>query len=175
MPNMQTKRRSLRRSGHKMTKKTILWLVCCFPIGLMMMWRRRCRWPVAAKCAVSACVALVLAAVILPQTAPTRSEKSGVEYVLAEPSVDVHGPELPSALQEHPVDYESVLHVGNVTPAPTVAAETETYVYATVNSKIYHTTSCRRYCYSAHKYTLYEAHFSGYQPCELCNPGVYGQ
>jgi hypothetical protein len=169
------KRRRTRRFDRKMTKKTILWLVCCFPIGLTMMWRKNCRWPVGVKYVVSACMAILLVAVILPQTAPVRSEKSGVEYVLSEPSVKVHGPELPSALQEHPVDYESVLHVGNVTPAPTIAPATETYVYATISSKLYHTTDCRRFCYSAHKYTLYEAHFSGYQPCDLCNPGVYGQ
>ena len=174
MSKMQTKRRSLRRSGHKMTKKTVLWLVCCFPIGLAMMWRRRCRWPVAVKCAVSACVAVVLAAVILPQTAPVRSEKSGVEYVLSEPSVKVHGPELPSALQEHPIDYESVLH-GAATPAPVETSEPETYVYAAINSKTYHTNTCKRYTAEAHEYTLYAAHFSGYKPCELCNPGVYVQ
>ena len=61
------------------------------------------------------------------------------------------------------------------TPAPAETEDPETYVYATVGSKLYHTTSCRRLCYSSHKYTLYEAHFSGYSPCDLCNPGVYGQ
>jgi len=112
-------------------------------------------------------------------TVAERMAEKGVRAV-----VDATGELLLNTLKHHPFlikpnhrELEELAGSADAapTPAPAETDDPETYVYATVSSKLYHTTSCRRFCYSSHKYTLYEAHFSGYSPCDLCNPGVYGQ
>ena len=165
-------RSTARKGAAQRDRKLLLWLLGCFPIGLVKMWRRSCRWPLAAKCAVTLTLALVVALILLPQTGPNRGEAGGIRFVGKERSVEVYGPELPAMLEENAANYEKVLR-GSATSVPIVTPAAETYVYATTQGKFYHTEQCRYYSNSAYKFTLYEAHFSGYLPCAECNPPIY--
>ena len=71
------------------------WLLICFPFGLYLMWKKKCRWPVALKAAVTALFACAVLAIILVP-APERQAGTQVRLVGAEPNAKVFGPEMPS-------------------------------------------------------------------------------
>ena len=156
------------------SRRILLWLLCCFPFGLGLMWQRRCRWPIILKCAVTACIALIVAAIIIPQTAPKQEIEGGVVLVQSEPSVEIYGPELPEAVEESSPGYESILYnSATAVPIPTPAPEPT--VYVANNGKYYHTATCKYYQTASRSLTLYEVYFTDYKPCPVCNPGVWQQ
>ena len=108
MAKQQTRRK--RRADRREDRRVLLWLLGCFPFGLVLMWRRGCRWPLAAKCAVSAVLALLVLAIILPQTAPKQKASGGIQLVGREPSVEIFGPELPASVEESLANYDSILY-----------------------------------------------------------------
>lgn len=168
MAKRQAPRR--RRAERRENRRLLIWLLVCFPFGLVLMWRRSCRWPLAAKCAVTAALALLVTAIVLPQTTPTRKVTGGVQLVGREPSVEIYGPELPEDLDGR--NYESILYSA-ATSVPVATPVPETYVYVAGNGKYYHTAQCRYYQYASRKLSLYEAYFTDYKPCPECNPGVW--
>ena len=161
-----------RSAGVAENRKLLLWLVCCFPLGLAMMWRRSCRWPIALKCAVTACLIAAVAAVALPQTTPQWQASGGVELVQRAPSVEIYGPELPESIEESSPGYESILY-NSATSVPVPTPEPEVTVYVANNGKYYHTATCRFYQTASRSMTLYEVYFTDYKPCPECNPGVW--
>ena len=161
-----------RREEQRADRRVILWLVCCFPLGLMLMWRRGCRWPVAVKCAITACLALLIIAIVLPQTAPKQQASGGVQYVQSERSVSIYGPELPGSADDVISGYDSVLY-NSATSVPVPTPEPEVTVYVANNGKYYHTATCRYYQAASRSLTLYEAYFTDYEPCPECKPGVW--
>ena len=164
--------RKKRRADRREDRRVLLWLLGCFPFGLVLMWRRGCRWPLAAKCAVSAVLVLLVLAIILPQTAPKQKASGGIQLVGREPSVEIFGPELPASVEESLANYDSILY-NSATSVPVVTPEPETYVYVAERGKYYHTAKCKYYQTASRKLTLYEAFFTNYQPCPQCNPGVW--
>ena len=152
-------------------RRILIWLLCCFPFGLFLMWRPSCRWKIGVKCAVSALAAVLIAAVILPQTAPKAQTDGGIQLVQREHSVEIYGPEL-SAADDVISGYDSVLY-NSATSVPVPTPVPEPKVYVAANGKFYHTSSCRYYQTASRELTLYEAYFTDYQPCPECKPGVW--
>ena len=160
-------RRWLRRGNGRV----LLSLLLCFPLGLVLMWRGGCRWPKAVKGAVTAALALAVALILIPQTTPTPAGTGGVQLVGSEPGVEIYGPELPENVNMG--NYENILYSA-ATSIPVATPNTEDGVYAANTGKYYHRQRCRYATGASHKYTLYEAYYSGYEPCPHCNPPVYG-
>ena len=161
-----------RRARQGEDRKIILWLLCCFPFGLVLMWRRSCRWALGLKCLVTACLALVVTAIILPQTMPVQQASGGIELVQNEPSVAIYGPELPASADDAISGYDSVLY-NRATSVPIPTPEPEPTVYVAENGKYYHTSTCRFYQTASRSLTLYEVYFTDYKPCPVCHPGVW--
>ena len=161
--------RKKRRADRREDRRVLLWLLGCFPFGLVLMWRRGCRWPLAAKCAVSAVLAWLVLAIVLPQTAPKQKASGGIQLVGVNPEVEVYGPELPVLI---------VPGYTNDQPQSIIVNEDEEanqvhYVYAAEGAKCYHEYECKFAFASSQRLTVYEAYFLGFKPCPRCNPPKY--
>lgn len=149
---------------------TVMWLVLCFPYGLIRMWRASCRWHVAIKSLVTASVAALICVIAL-WPAPKQVYGSTVTLVGKEQNVAVFGPELPEG-------YDSALYPPSPTADNLFAEEVvDDTVFYYVNGKgnsFYHTKDCKYAYESSLPYTLYEAYLLGYTtPCTICKPPLY--
>lgn len=160
-----TKKRPVRSRAHR---TVVRWLIFCFPAGLLMMWSDRCKWSRAVKSAISMGFALLLIALVLPQTQPPERVTSGVQMVGLKPSIEVYGPEPDDSLPEiqiyNPLREDAVRLI---TPAPTPEP---IMVYCNDSGRFYHTQECRYVKKRTPDVTLSQALDAGYKPCEKCNP-----
>ena len=159
-----------RRPMSNYSKSVIRWLVFCFPIGLMMMWTDRCRWHKAVKSAVTAVIACVLAAAILPQTLPPERKRGGVETVSLTAAYETQGPVQQIGSGD---DYEVYVPV-YVPQATLIVQPTPTpvpiYVWCNDGGRYYHNKNCRYVKKTTPRATLQQAISAGYSPCKDCNP-----
>ena len=145
--------------------KTALWLLVP-PVGLTMMWRRDCRWPMALKAGVSVLMAAALVAVFaIP--APKATVYGGVEFVANKPEVEVYGPDLPNFIVPGYTNdqTESII-------VPGVENDVH-YVYAADGADCYHEYKCKFAFASSQRLTVYEAYYLGFSPCNRCKPPIY--
>ncbi len=145
--------------------KTALWLLVP-PVGLMMMWRRSCRWHPAVKAGVSVVMAAILVAVLVIPT-PSNSANGGVELVTSRPEVEVYGPDLPSFIVPGYTNDQTDSII-----VPAVESDVH-YVYAADGAKCYHEYKCKFAYASSQRLTVYEAYYLGFQPCNRCKPPIY--
>ena len=145
--------------------KTALWLLVP-PVGLTLMWRRSCRWPMAVKAGVSVLMAGILVA-IFAIPAPTTSVNGGVELVTNKPEVEVYGPDLPNFIVPGYTNdqTESII-------MPAVDNDVH-YVYAADGARCYHEYKCKFAFASSQRLTVYEAYYLGFEPCGRCKPPIY--
>jgi len=142
------------------------------PLGLTLLWNRRCRWHRYIKLAVTA-VFMVAFVGAIAAPAPSNARAGGVEFVSS--SVAVYGPEKPVSM-ESSYAYVATEPAGSVVSTAVEEYESSTiYVYASEGQECYHEYTCKYAFASGQRLTLYEATFLGYIPCGLCNPLVYGQ
>ena len=153
-----------RRKGGAL--KVILSLILFFPLGITLMWRRKCGWPSAVKFAVTGVMmAAVITIFALP--APASRHTGGVRLVGANPEVEVYGPELPVAIVSGYTQPSIDSIIVNTTN------EEVHYVYAADGAECYHEYECKFAYASSQRLTVYEAHYLGFRPCGLCNPPAY--
>ena len=162
--NRAPRPRRARKSPDKNTIKTALWLLVP-PVGLTMMWRRRCRWPIAVKAGVSALMAAILVAIIVIPT-PTPAA-GGVELVTSHPEVEVYGPNLPNFIVPGYTNDQTDSII-----VPAVENDVH-YVYAADGAKCYHEYKCKFALASSQRLTVFEAYYLGFQPCNRCKPPIY--
>lgn len=160
-----------RRSRRGISWKVLLSLLVCFPYGLALMWRKA-RWHVAVKSFVTLCFVVLTGFILLPMTTPPTPSTGGVQLIGAEKDVEVYGPELPATL-----DSAYAVAGIDVNPNANLFASVEetpvTYVYANENGKYYHKSDCKYVAWYSDKMTIPQAHYAGYTPCALCEPGPY--
>ena len=145
--------------------KTALWLLVP-PVGLAMMWRRSCRWPMALKAGITTAMLVALVAVFVIPT-PSTTVKGGVELVTNKPEVEVYGPDLPNFIVPGYTNdqTESVI-------VPGVESDVH-YVYAADGAECYHEYKCKFAFASSQRLTVYEAYYLGFKPCGRCKPPIY--
>ena len=158
------KPRRARKPLDKNTVKTALWLLVP-PVGLTMMWRPGCRWPIAAKVGISALMAAILVAVLVIPT-PTPAA-GGVEMVASRPEVEVYGPNLPNFIVPGYTNDQTDSII-----VPAVESDVH-YVYAADNAKCYHEYKCKFAYASSQRLTVFEAYYLGFEPCNRCKPPIY--
>ena len=151
--------------ANRASLRTALWLLLP-PVGLTMMWRKSCRWPLAVKAGVSALMAAVLVT-ILVFPAPKTATAGGVELVTNKPEVEVYGPDLPNFIVPGYTNdqTESII-------VPAVENDVH-YVYAADGAKCYHEYKCKFAFASSQRLTVYEAYYLGFTPCGRCKPPIY--
>lgn len=148
-----------------------MWLLICFPYGLFLMWRKRCRWHPVIKGLVTA-AAVCAAAAIVMAPAPTQTMGTKITLVGDKPKAEIFGPEAPVGYDPAayiPLDEQTNLFAEK-------AEDDAIYVYAsaTEGSTYYHTYTCEFAYASSKRMTLYEAYMLGYiTPCGKCSPPVY--
>ena len=147
------------------TLKTALWLLLP-PVGLTLMWRKSCGWPVAVKAGISAAMACILAAILIIP-APGTGANGGVELVTGRPEVEVYGPDLPSFIVPGYTNDQT-----NSIIVPAVESDVH-YVYAADGARCYHEYKCKFAFASSQRLTVYEAYFLGFEPCGRCKPPIY--
>ena len=153
------------RRGMNQNLKTALWLLIP-PVGLTLMWRRGCRWPMALKAGISAIMAAALVAVfIIP--APKTVAYGGVELVANKPEVEVYGPDLPNFIVPGYTNDQTDSII-----VPGVESDVH-YVYAADGARCYHEYKCKFAFASSQRLTTYEAYYLGFQPCNRCKPPIY--
>lgn len=156
--------RRARRPLDRDTVKTALWLLVP-PVGLTMMWRPGCRWPIAVKAGISALMAAILVAVlVIPSPAPAAG---GVEFVASRPEVEVYGPNLPNFIVPGYTNDQTDSII-----VPAVENDVH-YVYAADGAKCYHEYKCKFAFASSQRLTVFEAYYLGFQPCNRCKPPIY--
>ena len=156
--------RRARRPLDRDTVKTALWLLVP-PVGLTMMWRPGCRWPIAVKAGISALMAAILVAVlVIPSPAPAAG---GVEFVASRPEVEVYGPNLPTFIVPGYTNDQTDSII-----VPAVENDVH-YVYAADGAKCYHEYKCKFAFASSQRLTVFEAYYLGFQPCNRCKPPIY--
>jgi hypothetical protein len=134
-----------------------------------MMWSDRCKWPKAVKSLVSLGFAVLLLAVLLPQTRPPERAKGGVELVGLTPALEVQGPQLAEGSPEFeayvPVYQPEATLFVQPTPTPVPV-----YVYCNDGGEYYHKKDCRYVKDTTPKVTLTQAVDAGFKPCQKCHP-----
>ena len=145
--------------------KTALWLLVP-PVGLTLMWRRSCRWPVALKAGISAAMLVALVAVFVLPT-PTTTVAGGVELVTNKPEVEVYGPDLPNFIVPGYTNDQTDSII-----VPGVENDVH-YVYAADGAECYHEYKCKFAFASSQRLTVYEAYYLGFKPCGRCKPPIY--
>lgn len=164
MQNVRKHSRRKRRPN-PYNKKTLLWLLLFFPVGVTMMWKHACSWRPRVKTAVSVVAAALVVAVFCAPAAPEA--QGGIRLVGARPEAEIYGPELPKAI----VQGYTRQATGSVL---TEVEETDVhYVYAADNAECYHEYECKFAYASSQRLTVYEAYFLGFDPGPCCNPPVY--
>ncbi len=139
-------------------------LILCFPLGLYVMWTKT-NWPRSFKTAVSAAVALVLTAILMPLTDPPEREIGGIQLVDAKPQVEVYGPEAPEGreiVEIYAPRRTAVLVEATPTPEPIT-------VYCNNGGKYYHSKDCRYVKPTTPTASLTRALAAGYTKCPDCD------
>ena len=146
----------------------ILFLVVCFPAGLVVMWSDRCRWHKTLKMMTSAAVALLLVAILLPQTTPPDAPKSGITIIGLAGDKETYGPPAPKErlhVEVYSPRYTALIIEAEPTPVPR-------FVYCNQGGKNYHRSTCRYVKETSGAVTINQALDAGYTPCALCDPGL---
>ena len=160
------------RALNKKTPKRTNWrtvvrllsLIICFPLGLYVLWTRT-RWSRMLKTTVSAAVAVLLIAILLPMTNPPERETGGIHLVDEEPKVEVYGPEAPAdreIIEIYAPRRTALVVQPTATPKPPV-------VYCNNGGKHYHSEECRFVREDTPDVTLTRAVEAGYTKCSECN------
>ena len=164
----KTGKRAKRISNHTV----IRWLVCCLPIGWILMWHPGCKWKKVNKVNITlatvAALTIVIcgAALILDQSQKTTG---GVQLVSNKPLVEAYGPEIPEGVTYTFADSNTIEQAVVVTPEPTVEPET---AYCNDGGKYFHTENCRYVKeYTRCYYVTYLLN-QGFDPCEECAAGA---
>lgn len=159
--------RAGKSNSSKNTRRSIakiLPLIICFPLGLYTMWTRT-RWPRSVKTMVSAVVALVLVAILVPMTNPPEREVGGVRLVGSVPEVEVFGPEAPAdreVVEIYAPRRTALIVEPTATPVPII-------VYCNNGGKHYHSEECSYVKETTPTVTLTRAVEAGYTQCPYCN------
>ena len=161
----QPKHASAGKSRFMESLKTALWLLIP-PVGLTLMWSRRCRWHPAVKAGITAVMVAVLVAVFVFPT-PRVASNGGVELVTSRPEVEVYGPDLPNFIVPGYTNDQTVSVI-----VPAVENEVH-YVYAADGAECYHEYKCKFAYASSQRLTVYEAYYLGFRPCGRCKPPIY--
>ena len=156
-----------RKKINRYNRKSLIWLVLFAPVGLTMMWKRKCSWKTVSKWAVTALVfAVALSVIFVPMPKETRNP--GIYLIGAEPEAAVYGPALPTTMVEGFVDEAVTSYLATDEDEADVH-----YVYAADGARCYHEYECKFAYASSQRLTVYEAYFLGYEPCGKCNPPLY--
>lgn len=139
-------------------------LIICFPLGLYVMWTKT-RWPRLWKTTVSAAVAAVLVAILIPMTNPPEREIGGILLVDEKPQVEVYGPEAPAdreVIEIYAPRRTALLLEATPTPAPVT-------VYCNNGGRYYHSEDCKYVREDTPDVTLSAAVTAGYTKCAECS------
>ena len=164
-PRREKAKKTTAKRRDNRTLKTALWLLLP-PVGLVMMWRGSCRWPLAVKAGISAMMAAVLVAVLVFPT-PDVASGGGGALVTSRPEVEVYGPDLPNFIVPGYTNDQTDSVI-----VPAVESDVH-YVYAADGAKCYHEYKCKFAFASSQRLTVYEAFFLGFEPCGRCKPPIY--
>ena len=154
-------------------KKALIWL-WFFPMGLPLMWDKRCTWHRAVKIGVTA---VIVAALFFGERAMVRFFDSskiihngGIvgQTNDVKPEAEVYGPPLPTVYVRGYTNEST----GSILTDEAQEDELH-YVYASKDQKRYHEYECKFAYASSQRMTVYEAYYKGYTPCGLCNPPAY--
>lgn len=155
----------------------IRWLVFCFPIGLVMLWQKRCHWPRHRKYVVTFCINALVLLILMPQTAPSDRTIGGVRVVSVQSQLgEIIGPEKPEGLTaQRPIIIREGSAPATQEPEEPEADETPVLdtVYINDGGKNYHVKPCRYIYNHTPTYELTARIASVYQPCPLCEPPVF--
>ena len=142
----------------------LLPLIICFPLGLYVLWTKA-RCPRMLKTALSAAVALVLIAILMPATNPPERETGGIYLVDEKPQVEVYGPEAPAdreIIEIYAPRRTALVLEPTPTPAPII-------VYCNNGGKHYHSEDCKYVKETTPDVKLSRAIEAGYTKCPECN------
>ena len=124
---------------------------------------------VGVKSIVGLCFVCAVLIGVLVAPSPYEPAQGGIKLIGNKREVAVYGPELPENIIE---GYSQPVNVSNI--VKTVEEEdTNLYVYAADGAERYHLGTCKFAYASAHRLTIMEAHFLGYEPCGRCDPPSY--
>ena len=129
-----------------------------------MMWSKT-NWPRLLKTAVSAAVAFMLIAVLIPMTNPPERKVGGIMLVDEKPQVEVYGPEAPAdreVIEIYAPRRTALLLQATPTPAPVT-------VYCNNGGRYYHSEDCRYVNSDTPDVSLSAAVKAGYTKCSECN------
>ena len=139
-------------------------LIICFPLGLYVLWTKT-RCSRMLKTALSAAVALVLIAILMPATNPPEREIGGIYLVDEKPQVEVYGPEAPAdreIIEIYAPRRTALVLEPTPTPAPII-------VYCNNGGKHYHSEDCKYVKETTPDVKLTRAIEAGYTKCPECN------
>lgn len=162
-------RKKVNKLQKRYNRKTLLWLLLFFPVGVTRMLSSACSWKAGVKYAVSGLMLAALAFVLV-YPSPYVRQAGGIELYNAEGEEEPFGPELPETIIGGYVqpEIQSV-----VLPAEPENAEGPLYVYASKEQRNYHLGTCKFAKASGQELTLYEAYYLGYTPGKCCDAPAY--
>ena len=141
-------------------------LVLCAPVGLLLMWLRRCTWDRVTKSTISALVAVLVLCFLSVRFQAPQWEPGGVELIGDGTQIKVYGPPIPSdlakAVSVQPSSIVVVIDDTAPTPVPI-------YVYCNTGGRQYHSAECEYVYPHTARVTLLDALNGGYSKCSKCN------
>ena len=155
----------------------ILFLIFFFPVGLILMWNKGCKWKTPVKVIVSALIGILFVSslfgsndtptvttmpkpTIVATTSPTPAPTTTIQPTLAPTPI-------PTAVPE--IEVPQTVPVEDVSESSISTDETdEITVYVTNSGKKYHRSGCQYLSSSKIPISLEDAESEGYEPCSKC-------
>lgn len=162
------KRPGVRSRKRRRNVRKIMSVIGCIllpPVGIYMVWHTR--WSNSVRYGLTGLALVCMGLMVAMLPSPDARVNGGVEIIGRRKEATIYGPDLPDSMISG--------YVAPVEESVFVQEDEEetVYVYATPGEKNYHLSSCRKVYATAQKMTLYETHYLGYSPCNICNPPVY--
>lgn len=157
--------------NHDHAQVTLIFLiVCCFPVGLYLMWSVECDWQRWIKSTISLVFVAMIACIffLLPPVPEARLEGS-VEIIGMEASREMFAPlkpkGVPDTAQLVKKASETSALISEPTPTPNPVM-----VYCNDNGLYYHMKGCRYVYTTTPRVTLLQALNAGKKACSICDP-----
>ena len=161
-------RKPRKRAKRIASASVIRWLICCLPVGLIMLWNPGCKWKKINKAAVSAIALSVLAIIIcggLTVAQENMYHAGGSQQVSNKAKVETYALTAPKGLNYSYKDENIIQPAVLITPEPTLVPET---AFVNDGGKYFHSENCHVVKETTPSYYVPTLLQRGFLPCEDC-------
>lgn len=149
----------------------VLFLIFLFPVGLILMWNKSCKWKTPVKIIISALIGFIFICSLsnYDNTQTTSVKTTPNPTITATPSSKPTPAITPSPTPEPVAEVPATAPIEDLPDNSSSVEKSEgTTVYVTNSGKKYHRAGCQYLSSSKISISLDDAESKGYKPCSRC-------